>query len=565
MNAERLLQHFERISEAPGAVARLRQFILDLAVRGKLVEQDPADEPAELLLHRIEERRPRAVPAGKRELPPIKDDEIPFRVPASWQWVRLGQVFDYDAGRKVDPAGLPPSAWLLELEDIEKDTGKVTQRLTVEERAPLSTKSSFQQGDVLYGKLRPYLNKVVVADSSGFSTTEIVAIRCYGDSVPAYTCLALRRSDFVDYVSRAGQGTKMPRLRTEDAMAALFPLPPLLEQQRIVDRVDELMALCDELEAAQLEREECRERLITAAVQRLNGGEADSAKDGVPAFEEGALFFLNHLPCLVKQPEHLQRIRRAIISLSVRGKLGPQGPDEEPAPRLGNNSEQERALVARQTGLRPSGSPTPVGVDENPFRVPPSWKWVRVSDVAHSRLGKMLDQAKNKGTPRHYLRVLNVRWFDFNLTDLADMKFEDAELEEFSLRKGDVLICEGGSEPGRAAVWDERNSDIYFQKAIHRVRFSGSVMPTYFVRALYHDAYSGRLAQFFTGVGIKHLTGKGLARYSFPLPPLAEQHRIVAKVDELLALCDDLEGRIVETADCQSQLLEALIHEAIGG
>jgi len=103
---------------------------------------------------------------------------------------------------------------------------------------------------VLYGKLRPYLNKSVVANSHGFSTTEIVALRCYGDSAPYYTCLALRRPDFVDYVTRLGQGTKMPRIRTEDAISALFPLPPLAEQHRIGAKVDELMVLCDQLEAA---------------------------------------------------------------------------------------------------------------------------------------------------------------------------------------------------------------------------------------------------------------------------------------------------------------------------
>ena len=175
----------------------------------------------------------------------------------------------------------------------------------------------------------------------------------------------------------------------------------------------------------------------------------------------------------------------------------------------------------------------------------------------------MLDKAKNKGTPHRYLRNINVRWFNFDLSDLLEMRFEDSELPEFTLRLGDVLICEGG-EPGRAAVWDGREDDIYFQKAIHRVRFLNIVDSRFFVKALRASADDGRLVEYFTGTGIKHFTGKGLAAYLFPLPPLAEQHRIVAKVDKLMELCDRLEASLTTRDDTRSRLLAALLHEGLG-
>jgi type I restriction enzyme S subunit len=187
---------------------------------------------------------------------------------------------------------------------------------------------------------------------------------------------------------------------------------------------------------------------------------------------------------------------------------------------------------------------------------------VNVGAVAEARLGKMLDKTKNKGTLRRYLRNVNVRWFDFDLSDLLEMRFEDSELPEYALLSGDVLICEGG-EPGRAAVWDERVSDIYFQKAIHRVRFSPLTNATYFVKALRASAGDGRLAEYFTGTGIKHFTGKSLDAYLFPLPPLAEQRRIVARVDELMALCDRLEASLTAAADTRGGLLDALLAEAL--
>ena len=201
-------------------------------------------------------------------------------------------------------------------------------------------------------------------------------------------------------------------------------------------------------------------------------------------------------------------------------------------------------------------------IEEVSFELPANWAWVNVGEVSDARLGKMLDKAKNRGVPRPYLRNINVRWFDFDLSDLLEMPFEDHELPEFALRAGDVLICEGG-EPGRAAVWDDRAEGIYFQKAIHRVRFRSVVDPAFFVNALRASADDGRLAESFTGTGIKHFTGKGLSAYGFPLPPLPEQHRIVAKVDELMSLCDRLEASLSTADRTRRRLLDALLHEAL--
>jgi type I restriction enzyme S subunit len=172
MNAERLLEHYERISDTPDAIARLRRFVLDLAVRGKLVPQDPNDEPASELLKQIAAEKARLARAGKIRKPPaleeLHNSETPFTLPSTWAWVRVGDIFNYDAGIKREPKDLIQDRWLLELEDIEKDTSAVLVRLLVRDRESLSTKSEFETDDILYGKLRPYLNKVVVADQPGW-------------------------------------------------------------------------------------------------------------------------------------------------------------------------------------------------------------------------------------------------------------------------------------------------------------------------------------------------------------------------------------------------------------
>ena len=271
---------------------------------------------------------------------------------------------------------------------------------------------------------------------------------------------------------------------------------------------------------------------------------------------------LTNFDRIVDVPDAVPRLRRFILDLAVRGKLVPQDPNDEPAAELLKRiavGKEEEACQANGFLKRPL---PPVFESERPFPVPKSWEWIRVGDVAISLLGKMLNKAKNRGTYKPYLRSVNVYWLELKLSDIKEMRFEEQELEKYTLCKGDVLVCEGG-EAGRAAVWNNEMEGIYYQNALHRVRFFGKIDPNYFVFALWSDFNSGRLAGYCTGITIKHFTSKRLAKYCFPLPPLAEQHRIAAKVDELMTLCARLELSLARGADTRRRLLDAVLHEAL--
>ena len=380
MNIDFFFNDFDRLIQSSESVHRLRRFILDLAVRGKLVPQDPNDEPASELLKRIATEKARLVKAGKikkNKAKPIQMANEPFKLPASWEWAAIGDVFLYDAGTKREPTVLDQKQWLLELEDIEKDSGRLLVRTRVCERESRSTKSEFHVGDILYGKLRPYLNKVLVADKPGYSTTEIVALRSHLPLRSEYCALALRRPDFVDYVTRLGQGTKMPRLRTEDAVISPFPLPPLAEQHRIVAKVDELMALCDRLEAARAEREATRDRLASASFARLNLPDPNPAK-----FQHDVAFALNNLAPLTTRPDQIKALRQTILNLAVRGKLVPQDPNDEPASELLKRTAAKKVRLVAEGKIRKQKKLLPVHRDEVLVEDIPGWIWVRLGEVS---------------------------------------------------------------------------------------------------------------------------------------------------------------------------------------
>ena len=217
------------------AAKRLDKKILDLAIRGKLVPQDPSDEPVSELLKRI------AITSHKS---PCKNHEAsiepPFKIPKSWEWAKLGTISNYGQCRSVDAQSMSAETWSLDLEDIEKETGRLIVRKTAADKKSTSSKHLFCKGMVLYSKLRTYLNKVLVADMDGVCTSEIVPISVATGIIPEFLRIVLISPYFLQYTASKGYGVKMPRVGTNDMRESLIPIPPSAEQQRIVDRVQEL-------------------------------------------------------------------------------------------------------------------------------------------------------------------------------------------------------------------------------------------------------------------------------------------------------------------------------------
>ena len=233
---------------------QLKKSILQYAIQGKLVVQDSNDEPAEALYAKIQAEKQRLIKEGKikkdKPLPSITDDEIPFEIPSTWKWVRLGSISNYSsAKKKILPNQIDPETWSLDLEDIEKGTGRVLKKCFAKDRIIRGEKVCFTKGNILYSKLRPYLLKILIADDDGITTPELVPFNFYGDSYQQFFLWYLK-SPYVDsIVNSESYGVKMPRVGTDTMVQLLVPLPPLAEQKRIVAKVNDLMQYCEKLKS----------------------------------------------------------------------------------------------------------------------------------------------------------------------------------------------------------------------------------------------------------------------------------------------------------------------------
>ena len=228
---------------------KLKKSVLQAAIQGKLTEQLLTDGDARDLLQKIRAEKSKLIADGKlkpeKNLPPIQPDELPFDIPQNWQWVRLGDICNYGTNSTIQPKDMQIGKFLLDLEDIEKDSGKIINKKFFDGTNATSSKNIFQCGNVLYGKLRVYLNKVIIADEDGYCTSEILPLN-FGENIfNRYAQIVLMSPMFVQYANKNSYGTKMPRLGTKAGQLALIPLPPLAEQKRIVEWLKKLLPLCE--------------------------------------------------------------------------------------------------------------------------------------------------------------------------------------------------------------------------------------------------------------------------------------------------------------------------------
>ena len=465
---------------------QLRYSILQEAIEGRLVPQDTNDDPASVLLERIREEKKRLLKEGKLKKKdlvetPISEDEKPFDIPESWEWVRLGEISTYAiTKKKINASQADPNLWGLDLEDIEKG-GRLVCLKSVGERKAIGDKTFFSEGDILYSKLRPYLLKILIAPKDGICTPEIIPFTCYGCICKEFIVYLLKSVYVDDYINSVTFGVKMPRVSTETMVSLVLPLPPLAEQKRIVAKIEELLPKVEEYGKAQ------------DALNNLN----------------------EELP---------EKLKKSVLQEAIEGRLVPQDPNDEPASVLLERIREEKKRLVKEGKLKKKDlEETPISEDEKPFEIPENWKWVRMQDVIEFVNGRAYkrDELLDKGK----YKVLRVGNFFTN----ESWYYSDLELpDEKYCYKDDLLYAWSASFGPK--IWDGDKTIFHYH--IWNVKYNKNILfKDYLFYFFLIDKESIKSAT--TGSTMVHVSMENMKPRLLSLPPLAEQKRIVAKIEEV--------------------------------
>jgi type I restriction enzyme, S subunit len=565
MNAHRLIEHYERIADAPDAIPRLRRFVLDLAVRGKLVPQDKNDEPASELLKRIAAEKVRigADQISRRRGSQGRDriEEFEFALPDGWALSALGLVaLKITDGTHKTPTYVATGVPFVSVKDFS--AGRLdfsnTRFITEQEHRLLYRRCDPKRGDILIGRIGTLGCAVLVDTDVAFSLfVSVGLIRFSHENIVPDFFRMLLNSPLVEAEFnriKIGGGTHTNKLNLGDLQTVALPLPPLAEQHRIIAKVDELMALCDRLEAARTNREATRDRLAAASLARLNAPDPET-------FCDDAHFALEALPALTTRPDQIKQLRQTIFNLAVRGKLVPQDPNDEPALELLKRIATELST----SRIRDATS------DVAPFELPTVWRWTRLGQlVAHSDAGwsPKTENFARKGNNWGILKVSAVSWDKFRPSENKQVLAGTKPRLQAVVNRGDFLISRANTAEliARAVIVDSEPINLMMSDKIVRLHLSRNCDPRFVCIVNNHaDFAREHYIRHASGVSpsMKNVSRDVILELPFALPPLAEQHRIVAKVDELMAVCDRLEASLTAADDTRRRLLEALLAEAL--
>ncbi len=485
---------------------QLKNSILQEAIEGRLVPQAPNDEPASVLLDKIRKEKAKLVKEGKLkkkdlEETPISEDEKPFKIPESWEWVRLGEISTYaNTKKKINAAQADSNLWGLDLEDIEKG-GRLLCLKSVGERKAIGDKTYFSEGDILYSKLRPYLLKILIAPKNGICTPEIIPFTCYGCISKEFVVNLLKSAYVDDYINSVTFGIKMPRVSTETMVSLVIPLPPLAEQKRIVAKIEELLPKVEEYGKAQ------------EALNKLN----------------------EELP---------ERLKKSILQEAIEGRLVPQDPNDEPASVLLDKIRTEKKQLVKEGKLKKKDlEETPISEDEIPFKIPESWEWHRIGFLASLYTGNSISKDVKESK---YINVKG-RWYigtkDVNFDNTINydngVYIPEKEEQQFKIApSGSILMCiEGGSAGRKIGIIDR---DVCFGNKLCCFLSYGI-----FNMFIYYYLQSSNFKEIFNDNKKGIIGGVSINMMSpllIPVPPLSEQHRIVEKIEKLMKEIDKLKA-----------------------
>lgn len=525
MNAEQLLAQYERVADAPDAIERLRSLVLELAIRGRLTETE-----------------------------------------GRWIETTLGDIGEWGSGGtplKTHPEYYNGDIPWLVIGDLNDGVVTAAETLITQEGLNNSSAKLIEPGTVLiamYGSI----GKLGIAGIR-CATNQAIAFCIPRKEVVSIEFLFLLLRSLREHLLARGQGVAQQNISQKILKAYPITLPPSLEQHRIVAKVDELMALCDQLEAARAQREAKRDRLTAASLARLNTPDPPASPDGDASnqstFQDDARFALNVLPALTTRLDQVKQLRQTVLDLAVRGRLAAQISEE------GSGNQTLLSIRSARSTRVPEGRSkvkadelAPVGAEDIYLDIPPSWAWARIKELGKTQTGTSPSSTNEElfGDFIPFIKPSDLNGSEINYSGpgLSEIGVSHSRL----VPPGSVLMVCIGATLGKV---NTTTRPACFNQQINSVSPFLDGMTKYLALALKASGFQS-LAWVRAGTGTLPIISKGKWEVlPVPIPPLAEQHRIVAKVDELMALCDQLEASLSRRETTRSRLLNALLHEAL--
>lgn len=553
-------------------IKKLRELILELAVRGKLVPQDPNDEPASELLKRIAAEKAELVKQGKikkqKPLPEISEEEKPFELPEGWEWTTLTRIAEINP--KIDVSDDEQEISFIPMPLISTRFDGSHEFEIKKWKDVKKGYTHFANGDIAIAKITPCFENSKAAIFSGLKngigvgTTELHVSRPFSDIINRkYLLLNFKSPNFLksgesQMTGSAGQ-KRVPRLFFENNP---IPFPPLQEQERIIIRFTQLMSLCDQLEEQSLTSLDAHQQLV----ETLLGTLADS--QNAEELAENWARISEHFDTLFTTEASVDALKQTILQLAVMGKLVPQDPNDEPASELLKRIAQEKAQLVKEGKIKKQKPLPPISDEEKPFELPEGWEWCLFEDIIDIQSGitKGRNLSNRTLVKVPYLRVANVQRGYLDLTEIKQIEIPIEEKEKYQVVKGDLLITEGGDwdTVGRTTVWCH---DWYIanQNHVFKGRNIGQDVDPYWLETYMNSPFS---RQYFANASkqttnLASINKTQLRGCPVAIPPSSEAKKIMSKLHIFYKLCEELKNHIQSAQQTQLHLADALTNAAI--
>jgi len=552
-------------NKSPHGIQKLRELILELAVRGKLVPQDQNDEPAGELLKKIAAEKARLIKEKKikkqKPLPELSDDDFPFELPAGWAAIRLGNLLErisngFSGKQNKDGIGYP----LSRIETISESSVNMG-KIGFSPDLPVDKLDYFRlaENDILLSHINSdfHVGKtaLVPADVELFHGVNLLLLRVLPDASPAFIDLAINALRLSGYfISIAQHAIGQSSVNQSKVVQIIIGLPPLAEQHRIVAKVDELMALCDQLEQEQTDNSDAHQTLVETLLATLT-----EAKDN-EALEEAWQRIAGHFDILFTTEQSIDQLKQTILQLAVMGKLVPQDPNDEPASALLAKIAAEKSRLIKEKKIKKQKPLSEIGEDEKLFLLPQGWVWKRLGNVSDFVNGFAF---KSSDFSDEGIGIVKIGDIQNGEITTASMSRVDESIvagldSSLTLTKGEMAIAMSGATTGKLG-FNSLDEVFYLNQRV------GKISPFLLVKEFIYYSLTTKISENLEksmGSAIPNLSTAQIKDIVLAIPPLAEQQRIVAKVDELMALCDALKTRLNEAQTTQVQFADTIVDQA---